>query len=247
MTAASDNEQYVELELTPELHSIFMEIKDLFSVYISSYVHVLNKFIGILRKISTLRFERSTLIKYVKKLRFYNDRLSNFEFSDPANAECSVPVESVVREISAFYLKVLETIDILNYYLTRSLQSEIVSKTLNFNLTLPDDTISRIEESYNCFIKFVQWMMESISINDELLQIEIIQFSLKCAIEDNVDLEETDNIFLTEVTPVEDIEEYETLALQWSEVLSGSISALTNQFDQSVVVWIENSEKKANK
>ena len=234
---------YDEYLLTPDLIQSFNQINDVLSVYISNYVHMLNKFIGILRKVSSLRFERNTLIKYVKKLRFFNDTLANYSFPDSQLAEDQLLKEKV-KELGAFYLKVLEILDILNYFLTQSLQSEIISKTLNQNLTLNDTAIVSIEETYNHFIKCVQWMMESLLIDDILLQIEVVQFSFRCAIEDEVDLEQTDDIFLQQVIPVESLQEYEDISFEWEQILSNLVNKLNVEFQSAVNKWQETSEKK---
>ncbi|EDO19617.1 hypothetical protein Kpol_1018p156 [Vanderwaltozyma polyspora DSM 70294] len=225
------------------LKDIFEQIKEVFSTYISSYVHILNKFIGILRKVSTMRFERSTLIKYVKKLRFFNETLLNYEFPLLTSSDITT-VRLQVKAIGSFFIKFLEMQDILNYYLTQSVQNEVISKTLNYKLNFPDAAIERIEDSYNHFVKFTQWMMQSLLIDDELSQIEVIQFSIKCAVEDNVDLTQTTNIFLQEVAPVESLAEYMELSEEWVAILKDLIARMENEFSLAVVQWTEATEKK---
>lgn len=43
------------------------------SVYISTYIQLLNKYINLIKRVSTLKNERNLLIKFVKKLRFFNN------------------------------------------------------------------------------------------------------------------------------------------------------------------------------
>lgn len=232
------------LELTPEVLGILKGHTTVFSKYLSCYIHTLNKFIGFLRKVSSLRFERTALIKYVKKLRFINDSLTayNFdaEFSDPYNTH----LDEAVKPLASFLLKSIELLDLLNYFLTQPLQKEIISKTLNNELTLSEECIVAVEDTYNHFVKFAQWMIESLQIENTFFQIEVVQFTRKCAIEDGIDLENTDNIFLQEVVPVADTEEYEVIAEEWAHILDDKTLNLEAKFNENVINWQNKFDKK---
>lgn len=216
-----------------------------FSEYLSSYIHVLNKFISHLRRVGTLRFERTTLIKFVKKLRFFNDTLFEFnlqsiyQFNEGSNS-----LYNAIKQFAMYFDKVLEVMDVLNFYLTQSLQKEIISKTLNTSLTLTDESILAIDDAYNHFVKYTQWMIESLGNHNNLLDLEVIRFTIKCAEEDGTDLETTDNIFLQEVIEVDNVEEYCTLTLQWSEVLNTKVNALKESFNELSNKWHEKFGKK---
>ncbi|QLG72591.1 hypothetical protein HG535_0D02990 [Zygotorulaspora mrakii] len=220
------------------------EICKVFAKYISDYIRFLNKFIGHLRKVATLRFERTTLIKYVKKLRFLHDTLTSYDVYSDINIDGETALANEILPMASFYLKIVELLDMLNFYLTQSLQKEIISKTLNNDLTLPEESISTIEDCYNHFVKFAEWMIESLDIGTPFLQIEVIQFAKKCAIEDNVDLESTNDIFLQEVAPVEDSEEYDNLSKEWSLLLEEKTLALDIHFVQILNHWSEKFDKK---
>ncbi|GAV56304.1 hypothetical protein ZYGR_0BB00810 [Zygosaccharomyces rouxii] len=234
----------VMLELTPEVLSILKEHTTVFSKYLSCYIHALNKFIGFLRKVSSLRFERTVLIKYVKKLRFINDSLTTYnfeaEFPDPSNTS----LHEGVKPLASFFLKSIELLDLLNYFLTQPLQKEIISKTLNSDLNLSEECIVAIEDTYNHFVKFAQWMIESLQIENTFFQIEVVQFTRKCAIEDGVDLENTDNIFLQQVVPVADTEEYEVIAEEWAHILADKTVQLETKFNENVINWQNKFDKK---
>lgn len=220
------------------------EVSKIFGKYISSYVHFLNKFIGHLRRVATLRFERTTLIKYVKKLRFFHDAISAYEIYQEIKVDGQTPLVEAVMPMASFYLKVIEMLDILNFYLTQPLQKEILSKTLNYDLTLPEESIVAIEDTYNHLVKFTQWMVESLEVENPFFQIEVVQFARKCAIEDNVDLDSTNDIFLQEVAPVEDSKEYDALSKEWSLLLEEKVESLDIQFNHIVNDWSEKFDKK---
>ena len=74
-----------DIKVTPGTCELVEQILALLSRYLSSYIHVLNKFISHLRRVATLRFERTTLIKFVKKLRFYNDCVLSYNASEFIN------------------------------------------------------------------------------------------------------------------------------------------------------------------
>lgn len=217
---------------------------ELFSDYISSYVHFLNKFIGHLRRVASLRFERNTLIKFVKKLRFLNESLASYGISDRMAIYNENNFAEAVIPLASFYLKCIELFDILDFYLTKPLQNEIISKTLNKDLCLSDECIVAIDDTYNHFVKFTQWMVESLEIEDPLLQIEVVQFARKCAVADNVDIDETSNILLQEVEPVADAAEYEELSSKWASVLEAKLQALQATYDDEMGQWHDKLDKK---
>ena len=64
-----------KLLISKEILQSVDEIKKVYFTYISHYIDYLNGIISLQRRVSTLRFERMTLIKYVKKLRFLNEML----------------------------------------------------------------------------------------------------------------------------------------------------------------------------
>lgn len=220
------------------------QISDIFSKYISSYVHFLNKFIGHLRRVASLRFERTTLIKFVKKLRFLNEALIKYDISGRITDFDGLEFAKTIEPLASFYLKCIEMFDILNFYLTQPLQKEIISKTLNSDLNLSDGCIFAIEDTYNHFVKFTQWMIESLQIEDPLLQIEVVQFARKCAVEDNIDIDETGDIFLQEVVPVTDAEEYDQLSSEWALVLQDKLATLETQFDDVMARWQDKFDRK---
>lgn len=216
----------------------------MFSRYMSNYVHFLNKFIGHLRRVSSLRFERTTLIKFVKKMRFLNESLISYDTTtgiiDPSDGD----FKKANLPLASFCLKCLELLDILNFYLTQPLQKEIISKTLNSDLALSEDCIAGIEDTYNHFVKFAQWSIESLGIDDPLMHIEVVQFARKCAIEDNVDLDETGDIFLQEVETVSDGEELAQLSGEWVSVLEEKLDTLEAYYDETMSHWHEKFDRK---
>lgn len=223
------------------------ETSKLFSSYISSYVHFLNKFIGHLRRVASLRFERTTLIKFVKKLRFLNESLTSYDVSSNMAQFNEKNFGVAVIPLASFYLKCIELFDMLDFYLTKPLQNEIVSKTLNKDLCLSEECIIAIDDTHNHFVKFTQWMVESLENADPLLQIEVVQFARKCAVADNVDIEETSDILLQEVEPVADAAEYEELSSKWASVLEAKLQALQVIFDDEMAAWHDRFDRKKEK
>lgn len=222
-------------ELTPEVEEGLNLVVQYHSCYISSYIEILNKIIGYQRKISTLRFERATLIKYVKKLRFLNDFYHNWEtYKSELNNQS---LFDRIRSLGSFAIRYLELLDILNYYVTQSLKNETISKTLNYDLILTDDTIANMDDTYRMFVKFTQWMVESLELNQSDLTLEIVQFTRKCAFEDGVDLEDTNDILLQEVALVADSQEYGSLLTDWSIILDENLRKLQTSFDIEVDRW----------
>ncbi|CCD25019.1 She2p NDAI_0E02030 [Naumovozyma dairenensis CBS 421] len=232
------------LRVTDEIITSLTSIIELYVEYVTHNIQLLNKFIGHMRRVSTLRFERTTLIKFVKKLRFYNESLQNINIKEYTSAHDDLSF--IVVFFGSFSIKFLETLDLLKYFFTESLQKEILSKTLNSDLTLSSETILNMDITYNHFVKFTQWMIESINLQNNLLSLEIIEFTLKCAAEDGTSPEETDNIFLQQVATVEDEEEYQYLMDQWSQVLREKVQVLEDSFEVDAAVWQENLGKIKN-
>lgn len=241
-----------EIRVSPGICEIVEQILDLLARYLSSYIHVLNKFISHLRRVATLRFERTTLIKFVKKLRFYNDCVLNYNASDFINegkdesGSDSDPLDKVILPVASMFVKCVETFDLLNYYLTQSLQKEIISKTLNEDLTLTTESILAIDDSYNHFVKFSQWMIESLRIGSNLLDLEVVQFVIKCADEDGTNTGETDNIFLQEIVPVNSEDEFHSLAAAWHSILDGKLNNMDQEFDVVATKWHDKFGKLKN-
>nr|5M0I_A Chain A, SWI5-dependent HO expression protein 2 [Saccharomyces cerevisiae RM11-1a]5M0I_B Chain B, SWI5-dependent HO expression protein 2 [Saccharomyces cerevisiae RM11-1a]5M0I_C Chain C, SWI5-dependent HO expression protein 2 [Saccharomyces cerevisiae RM11-1a]5M0I_D Chain D, SWI5-dependent HO expression protein 2 [Saccharomyces cerevisiae RM11-1a] len=241
-----------DIKVTPGTSELVEQILALLSRYLSSYIHVLNKFISHLRRVATLRFERTTLIKFVKKLRFYNDSVLSYnasEFINEGKNELDPEADSfdkVILPIASMFVKSVETFDLLNYYLTQSLQKEILSKTLNEDLTLTAESILAIDDTYNHFVKFSQWMIESLRIGSNLLDLEVVQFAIKSADEDGTNIGETDNIFLQEILPVNSEEEFQTLSAAWHSILDGKLSALDEEFDVVATKWHDKFGKLKN-
>lgn len=241
---SSVNEQIHVLYLDENIVKALIDASQLLSEYLNSYIHLLNRFISHLRRVNTMRFERTTLIKFVKKLRFFNECVLQFDPAGLLPNETNddehdiIPnLEQGIKPFASFYIKSLECIDLLNYYFTKSLQKEIISKTLNEALTLPTVAVERIDDSYNHFVKFAQWMVESLRIDDPLFDLEVIQFCLKCAEEDQKDPENSDNIFLQEVIPVLDEKEYCTLMEDWVGILRNKLFTMNSEFDNTANEW----------
>ncbi|SCV00454.1 LAMI_0G05160g1_1 [Lachancea mirantina] len=221
------------LAISPEIAQLLTNAARRFSRYISLYVDVLNKYIGYQRRVSTLRFERATLIKYVKKLRFLNEHLIDVEFSEWIGNDLA----STAASLGTYLIRCLEILDLLNFYLTQSLRNETISKTLNENLVFSGECIVVMETTYQHYVKFTQWMLESLGLEDQDLTIEVIQFARKCAKEDEVDLEKTDDILLQEVDRVRDADEYHELLKEWDQVLLDRLQLLREDFDAESDRW----------
>lgn len=224
---------------TDGIVDVLTKISSVFSAYLSANIHILNKYINYLRRVTSLKNERSIMIKIVKKLRFFNDTLLSTDLAQlQTTYEGEEPELALnIQTFASYLVKCLETIDLLNYFLLKPLQKELIAKTLNFDLVFPEDITDTVEDTYNHFVKFTQWSIESLSIDDPLLDIEVVQFSLRCAEEDQSYAEETDNIFLQEVLPVKDSQEYETLTLQWLDVLNGKLAILGERFEKVADDW----------
>ncbi|SCU94619.1 LADA_0G09758g1_1 [Lachancea dasiensis] len=209
-----------------------------FSGYLLSYIETLNKYISHQRRVSTLRFERATLIKYVKKLRFFNEQLTRMKLVESVRWK-EEPLTSVVSLIASFFIRCLEVIDLLNYYLTQALKNETISKTLNYDLVVSLECVAAVELTYRHFVKFTQWMLESLDLQDPTLTVEVLQFARKCAQEDGLDVEETEDILLQEVGIVGNAKEYEDLLVEWCKVLLDQKSALSEAFEMELIRWAE--------
>lgn len=237
---SGSNWSSTDLQVTDEIVASLAETLQLFSEYLSCHIHILNKFISHMRRVSTLRFERTTLIKYVKKLRFFNDVLIDFALEDALeNNNHTNDLSYGIQNVASYLQKILEILDLLNFYLTQSLQKEIISKTLNEDLTLTKSSIVSIGDTFNHFVKYTQWMVESLGNKNDLLQSEVIKFALKCAEEDGTNLEETDNIFLQQVIAVQDESEYATITSQWTAILAEKLDNLKSDYSDLALKWHE--------
>lgn len=236
-----------ELVVTDDLQFAFESIIEAFSKYLSLYIHVLNRFINHLRRVGSLKYERTNLIKFVKKLRHFNDTLQIIQNNIYEDAHVGDPLGKSVVYISTNFVKILEVIDLLNFIFTSSLQKEIVSKTLNFDLTLSEECISSIEDTYKVFVKYTQWMLESIGVEMPSTQLEVVSTALKYAAEDqeNENFDgETDNIFVQEIMEVKDSIEYLSLTTDWDAILRTHMKRLETEFDNMADKWQEKFGKK---
>ncbi|AET40499.1 She2p Ecym_6105 [Eremothecium cymbalariae DBVPG len=234
-----------QLQITETILELTEQVLQQQASYISRYIDFLNKYINYQRKVTTLRFERATLIKYVKKLRFLNDFLYNYkpDFSTIGN-----PLQNLVKPLGSFFIRYLEIIDLLNYYLTQSLRSETISKTLNQDLVLSPGSIAMVDKTYRVYVKFVQWFIESSSsVTTGDLTMEVVQFTRKCAMEDGIDLGETDDVLLQEVQLVTSSEEFEDLLDKWKQVLSFQCTDLDDTFNENVKHWSQLFDKRKDK
>lgn len=243
-----DHPQYNEaLVLTYDIQSSLESVVEVFSQYISSYIHVLNKLISHLRRVGALKYERTNLIKFVKKLRYFNDTLQTQKSQLFHDTIVGSPLGDSVTPICAEFSKILEVMDLLNFIFTQSLQKEIIAKTLNFDLTISEECINAIETSYNLFVKYAQWMAESIDANTPLTQLEVVSFALRCAEEDrdeNDDSNETDNIFVQEIIRVQDVTEYLEVTNDWNSLLQSRLKMLESHFDDEANKWQDKFAKK---
>lgn len=244
-----DEEEYGtgELVVTDDLQFAFESIIEAFSKYLSLYIHVLNRFINHLRRVGSLKYERTNLIKFVKKLRHFNDTLQMIQNNIYEDAHVSDPLEKSIVYMASNFVKLLEVIDLLNFIFTSSLQKEIISKTLNFDLTLCEECISSIEDTYKVFVKYTQWMVESIGVENPSIQLEVVSTALKYAAEDQENENydgETDNIFVQEIMEVEDSIEYLKLTHDWDIILRSHIKRLETEFDDAANKWQEKFGKK---
>ncbi|CEP60963.1 She2p LALA0_S02e03664g [Lachancea lanzarotensis] len=227
----------------PETLRHLQNASNAFSDYLNAYIEALNKYIGHQRRVSTLRFERATLIKHVKKLRFFNEQLTALNLLE-ASRYRNGSLDTVVSSLASFFIRCLEMVDLLNYYLTQALKNETISKTLNNDLVVSDPCIVVLENVYRHFVKFTQWMLEAINLHDVTLTIEVLQFARKCAQEDGLNVEETSDILLQEVGIVEDIHEYRDLLKEWCTVLCSQQKELTQAFDLETERWSQVFEQR---
>lgn len=236
--------ELIDLVMTPEITEALYEIIDIFSTYISSYIHLLNKFISHLRRVGSMKYERTMLIKYVKKFRFFNDSLVTYKENMSIFNWDGESLRISIAPLMNMFVKILEVLDLLNFYFTQALQKEIVSKTLNFDLTLSDECKISIEDTYNHFAKYVQWSFGSLGTQLLLAQLEVINFAMKCAEENDEDAAESDNIFLHDVELSTSEEDYTFVTQGWSNVLNNKIALLESQFSQMAIKWHEKFGKK---
>lgn len=148
-------------------------------------------------------------------------------------------IKTAVCSLASFFIRCLEVMDLLNYYLTQSLKNETISKTLNRDLVVSEDCVVFLESTYRHYVKFTQWMLEALDIHDATLTVEVLQFARKCAKEDGLDLEETDDILLQEVGVVSSASEYQELLDEWCLVLSEQYMGLTKAFEAETTRWSE--------
>lgn len=236
--------ELIDLVMTPDITEALYDIIDIFSTYISSYIHLLNKFISHLRRVGSMKYERTMLIKYVKKFRFFNDSLVAYKENMSVFNWEGDSLRISIAPLMNMFVKVLEILDLLNFYFTQALQKELISKTLNFDLTLSDECKISIEDTYNHFAKYAQWSFGSLGTQLLLGQLEVINFALKCAEENEEDVAESDNIFLHDVELSTSEEDYAFVTKGWSNVLNNKIALLESQFSQMAIKWHEKFGKR---
>lgn len=225
-----------KLLISKEILQSVDEIKKVYFTYISHYIDYLNGIISLQRRVSTLRFERMTLIKYVKKLRFLNEMLHSYNLEKHLVGE---PLDTTMGKFGSNLIKIMEILDLLNFYISQPLKGETISKTLNNDLVVSDETIETINDVYRIFIKCIQWMLEATGKHQEdpLSGIELIEFTKKCAIEDDVDFDEDGDILLQEVGLVESSAEYGNLLSDWALVLAEKEGSLNAMFTNDSKAW----------
>ncbi|KAL6949523.1 hypothetical protein ACO0OE_001616 [Hanseniaspora uvarum] len=69
MNDFSPKDSFIDLETYNSISEILM----CHSIYISTYIQLLNKYINLIKRATALKNERNLMIKFVKKLRFFNN------------------------------------------------------------------------------------------------------------------------------------------------------------------------------
>ncbi|CCE64076.1 hypothetical protein TPHA_0G02410 [Tetrapisispora phaffii CBS 4417] len=244
--------------LTNKSTPVILEAIHIFIKYISDNINLLNNYILLMKKVTSLNYERTCLIKFVKKLRFYNETLRNShlfnmeseEDREEKEDELNFKFENVdiinrVILLNSIFIKNLETLDLLNFQLTRSLQNEIWMKTLNEKLLIPEKNVAMIEDVYNHYIKFIQWLSETIGMHDSTGQLEVITQTIRYAQEDPSqpfpnsihDEVETENIFLQTVIPSKNEEEYIQTLKEWLNILTAKNQQFQANFEDITSIW----------
>lgn len=259
------------------------------SVYISTYIQLLNKYINLIKRVSTLKNERNLLIKFVKKLRFFNNYYyfkeliyvpetvnkneykileSNFsEISsnlqelqaekdllqkiaigvlDKEGFQSGASIGSILNRIITSNCKLLEVIEILNFLLTNFLKNEIITKTLNDRLVLSEELNKTMSHVYCIFIKFNQWIIEALKLDNMNgnLDIELLELVIKNDANSNINIQlsEDDALLLQEVDECVDISEFSTIVWQWCDV----IRSLLKRFDADIENVLNINSSNAN-
>lgn len=240
------------LVLTDEIKESLEQLVAVYSNYISRYVEFMNNLIGMQRRVSTLRFERMTLIKYVKKLRFMNDILHSWKVElSGSSSNDGMTLREAIDPLGSYLIKLFEVLDLLNFYITQPLRGETISKTLNEDLVLSEETIECINETYRVYVKGIQWLVESIGGPSEgedkkypHLVMELVEFARKCAIEDGVDMTNSEDILLQDVAVVDSGEEFHELLCDWTSILGEKGTELKELFNQDSTKWASVTKKK---
>ncbi|OBA28743.1 hypothetical protein HANVADRAFT_51208 [Hanseniaspora valbyensis NRRL Y-1626] len=263
------------------------------SVYISTYIQLLNKYINLIKKVSSLKNERNLLIKFVKKLRFFNNyyyfkeliyvpeniekseyKILNQTFSELSNNlqelqdekqllqqktfeqfhddgfKPNVSIGSILIRIVTSNTKLLELIEILNFIITNSLKNEIMSKTLNEKLLISDELNTTISHVYCIFIKFNQWIIEALKIDNSNgnLDIELLELVGKNDTNNNmhIKLSEDDELLLQEVDECVDISEFNTIIWQWCDVIRNLLKTFDNEIENALNIHSNNKSNTPN-
>ncbi|AMD21797.1 HFL059Cp [Eremothecium sinecaudum] len=232
-----------ELFITEKILGLTKDVVSKHDAYLDCYIRLLNGYINTQRKAKTLVNERTCLIKYVKKLRFLERYLSSYE---PDNSLIGDQLQRLVAQLASFFIRYLEIIDLLNYYLSQALKKEIIAKTLNTDLVLDSTCITIMDKTFLLYVKFVQWFVESCSpVVENDLTIEIIQFTKMCAL-DEPDEQDSDNILLQEVEFVTSSEEFEKHLVKWCDLLDQQCKEVRAAFDTNIEKFFQLTYKVKN-
>lgn len=269
----SPQDSLIDLETYNSLSEILM----CHSFYISTYIQLLNKYINLIKRVSTLKNERNLMIKFVKKLRFFNNYyyfkelicvpegidhsaflLLDRNFAEIAhdipelqvnkeaitektkellaeeNGTSCEKVGPVLTRIISQNCKLMEIIEIANFMITSSFKQEILSKTLNTQLVIPNKLIKSISHTYCIFVKFNQWMVECLDLNKKNgdLDIELLELVIKNDLNENINIQlsEEDDLLLQGVDQCTSLSEFNHLAWEWCDVVRN----LLKNFDTEI-------------
>ncbi|XBW37231.1 hypothetical protein QEN19_002814 [Hanseniaspora menglaensis] len=247
------------------------------SVYISTYIQLLNKYINLIKKASSLKNERNLLIKFVKKLRFFNNyyyfkeliyvpenldhsvfkilqtsfiesssnlqelqsekdllqqiTIENFQNE---NFKSKVTLETILTRVVLSNNKLLEVIEILNFVITNTLKNEVMSKTLNENLTISDNLNKTMSHVYCIFVKFNQWITEALKLENSNgnMDNELLELVLRNETNNtgNNILSEDDELLLQEIDECQNVGEFNQIVWQWCDIIRN----LLRKFDEDI-------------
>ena len=237
----------INFVLNESLLESLQEMITAHSCYLSEYINLLNRYINFIKKVSSLKNERASLIKFVKKLRYLNNYYTFNEkivvLAEDEQLE-DIPLIPIIRRVCSYNIKVLEILDILNFQVTQSIKNEILSKTLNYNIIFDDQFVKIMEDTFRVFIKFNQWMFESLEITgcdmnalDSSLSIDLIDVATKCALDDGIDLEQSSDIILQQVETCSTEEEYLITMNEWIDIIKQNLQKFNTDADTMVAAF----------